>query len=60
LPASLLGRGQKKSYEKYLKCGQAAFLRFDAMHGEERRDEHLTQDTDDLARALGVINPTST
>jgi hypothetical protein len=46
--------GAEEKYEKYLKCGQAAFLRFDAMHGEERRDEHLTQDTDDLARALGI------
>jgi hypothetical protein len=49
--------GSEEKYEKYLKCGQAAFLRFDAAHSEglpERSDERLTQDTDDLARALGI------
>jgi hypothetical protein len=46
--------GAEEKYEKYLKCGQAAFLRFDATHREERREEHLTQDTDNLARALGI------
>jgi hypothetical protein len=49
--------GAEEKYEKYLKCGQAAFLRYDAAHSEglpERSDERLTQDTDDLARALGI------
>jgi hypothetical protein len=49
--------GSEEKYEKYLKCGQAAFLRFDAAHSEgvpERSDERLTQDTDDLARVLGI------
>lgn len=49
--------GAEEKYEKYLKCGQAAFLRFDAAHSEglpERSEERLTQDTDDLARALGI------
>ncbi len=47
--------GAEEKYEKYL--SQAAFLRFDAAHSEglpERSDERLTQDTDDLARALGI------
>jgi hypothetical protein len=53
------GAGVEDKYVKYLGCGQAAFLRFDAAHSEglpERSDERLTQDTDDLARALGIAS----
>lgn len=54
LAQAIVEAGSDEKYDKYLKCGQAAFLRFDAGQQEEIREENITQHSDDLARALGV------